>query len=56
MHLPQGIVTLRDREAEICLFQDILKTYTDLEASPMILNGHTMETDEPVCVLICLDV
>ena len=22
----------------------------------MTLNDHTMETDEPVCVLICLDV
>ena len=22
----------------------------------MTLNGHMMETDEPVCILICLDV
>ena len=30
-----------------------LKTYTDLRGIPVTLNGHMMETDEPVCVLIC---
>ena len=42
-----------EKKQYFTIFKDLYRLKRHIEASPMTLNGHMMETDEPVCVLIC---